>query len=224
MNQTAIGSQTSGRLTEGLAAGLADLAAGRAVVLDPGPRSRRPATAVLAAQLLSTERIAALLRSTHAPLRVALSPRACDRLGLRDQVRSPRGPASSHRASDERYLKLVDARRDVTTGVSAADRARTIALLADPVTRPEDLVSPGHLLPVRAEVGEPTTAGRALALCELAGLPPCALLCPVLDEHGEVAHGAALARAVTVIGGRQVLETDVQDAIEAGVSAGYWWS
>ena len=69
----------------------------------------------------------------------------------------------------------VDAREGVTTGISAADRAHTIALLADPATSPADLARPGHVVPLRAKPGGVLRRpGHTEAAVDLAGWPGCA--------------------------------------------------
>src|SRR3990170_2705666 len=98
----------------------------------------------------------------------------------------------------------VDARRGVTTGTSAYDRAVTIKTLVDPATRPDDLTRPGHVLPLRAMPGGVLRrAGHteaAVDLARLAGLAPIGVICEVMDEDGGMARVPqllALARAHT---------------------------
>jgi 3,4-dihydroxy 2-butanone 4-phosphate synthase/GTP cyclohydrolase II len=88
------------------------------------------------------------------------------------------------------YTVSVDARAGVTTGISAADRTRTLHLLADPDTRQDDLVRPGHVFPLRARDGG-VLARRghteaAVDLCRLAGLPPVGVLAEVVEDSGPV--------------------------------------
>lgn len=98
----------------------------------------------------------------------------------------------------------IEAREGVGTGISAADRAHTIRVAVDPATRPGDLVSPGHIVPLRARAGGLSEhAGRteaALALVRRAGCGEGAVLCTWLDEAGEVARGSALQRLVRGFG------------------------
>ncbi|HZP58398.1 MAG TPA: bifunctional 3,4-dihydroxy-2-butanone-4-phosphate synthase/GTP cyclohydrolase II [Dehalococcoidia bacterium] len=92
----------------------------------------------------------------------------------------------------------VEARSGVTTGISAADRARTTQVLIDPKTRPQDLVMPGHLFPLRArEGGVLVRAGQTEAsvdLCKLAGLYPAAVICEVMNDDGTMARLPQLKR------------------------------
>jgi 3,4-dihydroxy 2-butanone 4-phosphate synthase/GTP cyclohydrolase II len=90
------------------------------------------------------------------------------------------------------FTVSVDATEGVTTGISAADRARTIALLADPKARPADLVQPGHIFPLRAKSGGVLRrAGHTEAsvdLARLAGLDPTGVLCEILNADGTMAR------------------------------------
>jgi 3,4-dihydroxy 2-butanone 4-phosphate synthase/GTP cyclohydrolase II len=95
------------------------------------------------------------------------------------------------------FTETVDARRGVTTGTSAYDRAVTIRALVDPGTRPEDLTRPGHIFPLRAMPGGVLRrAGHteaAVDLARLAGRSPAGVICEILDESGGMARGPELA-------------------------------
>jgi len=92
----------------------------------------------------------------------------------------------------------VEARSGVTTGISAADRARTTQVLIDPTTRPNDLVMPGHIFPLRArEGGVLVRAGQTEAtvdLCKMAGLYPAGVLCEVMNQDGTMSRLPQLKR------------------------------
>lgn len=98
------------------------------------------------------------------------------------------------------FTVSVDARKGVTTGISAADRAATVRLLASPRTHAYDLVRPGHIFPVRARVGGVLArAGHteaAMDLARLAGLNPVGVMCEVLDENGKAAQLHSIRRLV----------------------------
>jgi 3,4-dihydroxy 2-butanone 4-phosphate synthase/GTP cyclohydrolase II len=93
----------------------------------------------------------------------------------------------SHRTD---FTVSVDAAEGITTGISAYDRTRTIKLLADPATRPEELVQPGHVFPLRARPGGVLErAGHteaAVDLATLAGLSPMGVLCELVNDDGTV--------------------------------------
>jgi len=90
------------------------------------------------------------------------------------------------------FCVSIEARREITTGISAADRARTILTAVDPATGPEDLGRPGHVLPLRAGTGGVLKrAGHTEAsvdLCRLAGLTPAAVICEVMNPDGTMAR------------------------------------
>ncbi|MBK7055925.1 MAG: bifunctional 3,4-dihydroxy-2-butanone-4-phosphate synthase/GTP cyclohydrolase II [Leptospiraceae bacterium] len=90
------------------------------------------------------------------------------------------------------FTVSVDAKKDVTTGISAGDRARTIATLIDERTRPDDLMRPGHLFPLQAvKGGVLRRAGHTEAsvdLCLLANLKPAGVICEIMNEDGSMAR------------------------------------
>ena len=96
------------------------------------------------------------------------------------------------------FTVTVDAREGIGSGASAADRARTIATLIDPTSRPEDLTRPGHVAPLRArEGGVLVRSGHTEAsvdLCKLAGLEPAAVITEVLNLDGSMARMSDLAQ------------------------------
>jgi len=97
-----------------------------------------------------------------------------------------------------RFTVSVDAAEGTTTGISAYDRARTIKVLADPNTRPDQLARPGHVFPIRAlKGGVLTRAGHTEAstdLARLGGLNPVAVLCEIMDDDGSMARVPRLRR------------------------------
>jgi 3,4-dihydroxy 2-butanone 4-phosphate synthase/GTP cyclohydrolase II len=90
------------------------------------------------------------------------------------------------------FCVSIEARRDVTTGISAADRARTIRVAVDPATRPEDLARPGHVFPLRAAAGGVLKrAGHTEAIVDLsrlAGLSPAGVVCEIMNADGTMAR------------------------------------
>jgi 3,4-dihydroxy 2-butanone 4-phosphate synthase/GTP cyclohydrolase II len=96
------------------------------------------------------------------------------------------------------FAAAVEARSGVTTGISAADRARTVDVLIDPNSRPNDLVMPGHTFPLRArDGGVLVRAGQTEAtvdLCKLAGLYPAGVLCEIMNSDGTMSRVPQLKR------------------------------
>ncbi|MEO1657323.1 MAG: 3,4-dihydroxy-2-butanone-4-phosphate synthase [Pseudomonadota bacterium] len=90
------------------------------------------------------------------------------------------------------FTVSVEAREGVTTGISAADRARTVEVLINPESKPDDIVSPGHMFPLRAHPGGVTSRGgqteASVDLAKLAGLRPGAVICEVMNDNGTMAR------------------------------------
>jgi 3,4-dihydroxy 2-butanone 4-phosphate synthase/GTP cyclohydrolase II len=90
------------------------------------------------------------------------------------------------------FTVSIDAKRDVSTGISAHDRARTILAAVDPATKPDDLARPGHIFPLQAvEGGVLSRAGQteaAVDLARMAGLAPAGVICEVMNEDGSMAR------------------------------------
>jgi 3,4-dihydroxy 2-butanone 4-phosphate synthase/GTP cyclohydrolase II len=132
------------------------------------------------------------IRHTSGVLCAAMPEELADRLELPPMV------ARNEDVRKTAYTVSVDARRGVTTGISAADRSLTLRLLADPSTVPGDLVRPGHVFPLRArEGGVLTRQGHTEAtvdLCRLAGVPPVGVLCEVVEDDGETSRLPSLRR------------------------------
>src|SRR5438093_2194221 len=96
------------------------------------------------------------------------------------------------------FTVSVEARRGVSTGISAADRAATVRALVDPSTTPEDLARPGHMFPLRYQPGRVLVrAGQTEAsvdLAVLAGMQPAAVICEIMDADGTMMRLPALER------------------------------
>lgn len=118
--------------------------------------------------------------------------------GTAERLELPLQWAHNEDAMGTAFTVSVDAASGITTGISAADRARTAAVLADPRSRPTDLRRPGHLFPLIArEQGVLERRGHteaAVDLARLAGCQPSGLICEVLREDGSMARGSDLRR------------------------------
>ena len=166
------------------------LRAGRIVIVVDAENPDDDGDLMIAAAHATPERVAFMMRHTGGILCVPMPAGELDRLHLPPMVainEDPRGTG---------YTVSVNARSGITTGISAADRARTIALLAGADTRPGDLARPGHVFPLRAvDGGVLRRAGHteaAVDLTRLAGLPPVAVIGEVVDDDGTAARGKRL--------------------------------
>jgi 3,4-dihydroxy 2-butanone 4-phosphate synthase/GTP cyclohydrolase II len=111
------------------------------------------------------------------------------------------------------FCVSIGAKRDVTTGISAADRAKTILKAVDPGTRPEDLSRPGHVFPLRAHPGGVLKrAGHTEAsidLCRIAGLKPAAAICEIMNDDGTMARTKQLRVVAETHGLKMLMIADL---------------
>jgi 3,4-dihydroxy 2-butanone 4-phosphate synthase/GTP cyclohydrolase II len=143
---------------------------------------------VSAADRAATDSVGFLIRHGSGFVSVALTAPACERLWLPPMTPFGRsGPAGAQRVA-------VDAARGVSTGISAADRAHTARLLADPDSGPDDFTRPGHVIPLLARGDRWGSTEAAVALVASAGRPPAAVACAVVSARhpGEMADADEL--------------------------------
>jgi 3,4-dihydroxy 2-butanone 4-phosphate synthase/GTP cyclohydrolase II len=159
---------------------VAAFAAGKIVVVVDDAARENEGDLVMAAEAATAENIAFFLNHTSG---VICMPMMGDRLDALDLPPMVLDNTESNRTA---FTVSVDGRHGVTTGISAADRAATIAALIDPTTRPGDLARPGHVFPLRfREGGVLNRAGHTEAtvdLARLAGMYPAGVLCEVVSE------------------------------------------
>ncbi len=163
---------------------LVELRLGRPVLVVDDADRENEGDVVLPAQLATPDWVGWTVRHSSGVLCAPLPAQTAERLALPPMVadnEDPRGTA---------YTVSVDARSGVTTGISAADRAHTLRLLADPATTAHDLVRPGHVFPLVARPGGVLErAGHteaAVDLCRLAGLAPVGLIAEVVHDDGSL--------------------------------------
>ena len=167
-------------------AAAAALARGEVVILVDHVDRENEGDFVLAAEKATQQRIAFMLSHANGGLLfLALDGARCDELGL------PLMVEENTEVNQTPFTVSVDARTGIHTGVSAPDRLRTVQVILDPASRPEDLARPGHLFPIRASsdgvLARPGHTEGAVDLCRIAGLYPAALGCEILRPTGETA-------------------------------------
>src|SRR3954465_12775294 len=159
---------------------IADIAAGKAVVVVDDEDRENEGDLIFAAEKATPELVSFMIRYTSGYICVPMTPAALDKLEI------PLMVSTNQERMRTAYTVTVDAREGVTTGISAADRARTMRVLADPATTPYDLTRPGHVNPLRAlDGGVLRRAGHteaAVDLCRLAGLQPVGGICEVVSQ------------------------------------------
>jgi 3,4-dihydroxy-2-butanone 4-phosphate synthase len=169
---------------------IAALATGSGVVVVDDVNRENEGDVIFAAATVTTEQIAFLMRECRGLICVAMTPDDADRLDLPLMVEQNLDPFRTA------FTVSVDAHIGVSTGISAADRALTARLLGSPMTLPSELVSPGHLFPLRAHPGglreRRGHTEAAVALVGAAGLPPAGVICEIAGPDGAMLRGAAL--------------------------------
>ncbi len=166
---------------------LDELRAGRPIVLVDDADRENEGDIVVAGEKITPELINFMAKDGRGLICLALHHEISDRLKLHSQV--PGQELGDHGTA---FTVSVDARRGITTGISAADRAHTVRVATAPETGPEDLVRPGHLFPLRARPGG--TLARAghtegsVDLASLSGLHPSAVICEIMNDDGTMAR------------------------------------
>ncbi len=166
--------------------GIDAIADGRMVIVTDDEDRENEGDLVMAAAKATPETVNMMILHARGLICVPTASHQLKRLGINQMVSENRDP---HRTD---FSISVDAAEGITTGISAYDRCRTIRLLADPESRPDDLVQPGHVFPLRARPGGVLErAGHTEAsvdLASLAGLNPTGVICEILNEDGSVAR------------------------------------
>ncbi|QMU76105.1 bifunctional 3,4-dihydroxy-2-butanone-4-phosphate synthase/GTP cyclohydrolase II [Streptacidiphilus sp. PB12-B1b] len=165
---------------------IAEIAAGRPVVVVDDENRENEGDIVFAAELATPELVAFAMNECRGLVCVPMTGADLDRLRLGQMVEQN---TESHGTA---FTVTVDAKAGTTTGISAADRALTMRLLADPSSVADDFARPGHIFPLRArEGGVLTRNGHTEAgpdLCRLAGLRPVAAICEIANADGTMAR------------------------------------
>jgi 3,4-dihydroxy 2-butanone 4-phosphate synthase/GTP cyclohydrolase II len=163
-----------------------DIRQGKFVVVVDAQDRENEGDLTIAAQFATPEAVNFMTKEARGLICLCLTEERCEELGLRqmtDRNETPFGTA---------FTISVEAREGVTTGISAPDRSRTIQVAIDPKSKPEDLVQPGHVFPLRArDGGVLVRAGQteaAVDLARLAGLIPSGVVCEVMNEDGTMAR------------------------------------
>ena len=203
-----------------------EFAAGRPVVVVDDEDRENEGDLIFAAEKASTELMAFMVRHTSGFVCAPLTEEDADRLEL------PPMYATNQDRRGTAYTVTVDAREGITTGISAAERAHTVRLLADPATGPADLSRPGHVVPLRAKAGgvlrRPGHTEAAIDLARMAGLHPASVLCELVNDDGTmmrlpdlnrfaVEHGLALITIADLIAFRLRTERQVERVAEARI-------
>ena len=165
---------------------LAEIRAGRMVILVDDEKRENEGDLFLAAEAVTPEMINFMARYGRGLICLTLTGADCDRLGLPMMVSENRSPLTTA------FTASIEAKRGVTTGISAADRSHTIRVAIDPSSGHDDIVSPGHIFPLRArDGGVLVRAGQtegSVDLARLAGLRHAGVICEIMNDDGTMAR------------------------------------
>jgi 3,4-dihydroxy 2-butanone 4-phosphate synthase/GTP cyclohydrolase II len=207
-----------------------DIRSGRTVIIVDDENRENEGDLVMAAEKVTPEAVNFLCLHGRGLICAPMAGEILDRLDIHPMVRNSGDPFKTA------FTVSVDAKDGVTTGISAADRARTIRVLADDASRSEDLVQPGHVFPLIAKAGGVLTrAGHteaAVDLARLAGLKPAGVICEIMNEDGTMArlpqlldfarrHGLKICTIVQLIEYRRRNEKLVRHLCEARLPTVY---
>jgi 3,4-dihydroxy 2-butanone 4-phosphate synthase/GTP cyclohydrolase II len=165
---------------------IAEFRAGRVVILVDDEDRENEGDLAIAAEAVTAETVNFMARFGRGLICLAMTEERCDQLELPLMVRDNTSPFGTA------FTVSIEARGKISTGISAADRAATIRTAVDPETRPEDLLRPGHVFPLRARRGGVLQrAGQTEAsvdLARLAGMTPAAAICEIMKDDGTMAR------------------------------------
>ncbi|MGO9961085.1 MAG: bifunctional 3,4-dihydroxy-2-butanone-4-phosphate synthase/GTP cyclohydrolase II [Solirubrobacteraceae bacterium] len=163
-----------------------DIRQGKMVVVCDVEARENEGDLTMAAEFITPEAINFMAKEGCGLICLALSPERCDELGLNLMA------AKNESAFETAFTVSIEARSGVSTGISAADRARTIQVAIDPKTSPRELVQPGHVFPLKAKAGGTLErvgqTEAAVDLARLAGLIPAGVICEVMNDDGTMAR------------------------------------
>jgi 3,4-dihydroxy 2-butanone 4-phosphate synthase/GTP cyclohydrolase II len=184
-----------------------DFRAGRMLVIVDDEDRENEGDLCIAAEKVTAEIINFMAKHARGLICLSLSAEICDALHL------PQMSSRNTSRLGTAFTESVEAAEGVTTGISAADRARTIQVAIDPSSKPTDLVRPGHVFPLRArEGGVLLRAGQteaAVDVARLAGLRPGGVICEIMNDDGSMARVPQLKEFCTQHGLKMISVADL---------------
>jgi 3,4-dihydroxy 2-butanone 4-phosphate synthase/GTP cyclohydrolase II len=209
---------------------IAAIKSGKPVVVIDDEDRENEGDLIFASELATPDLVAFMVRYTSGYICVAVTEADADRLDLPPMFRVNQDRLGTA------YTVTVDAREGVTTGISAADRARTVRAATAKHARAEDIVQPGHIFPIMAQNGGVLVrAGHTEAGCdlpELAGLTPASVICEIMNPDGSMArmpelvefarrHGMKIGTISDLIHHRSQTETLVERIADRQIATAY---
>jgi 3,4-dihydroxy 2-butanone 4-phosphate synthase/GTP cyclohydrolase II len=209
---------------------LDDIRAGKMVVVCDDENRENEGDLTMAAQFVTPEAINFMATHGRGLICLSLTAERCEELGLDLMT------AKNESSFETPFTISIEAREGVTTGISAADRARTIQVAIDPETRTRDLVQPGHIFPLKSRPGgvlERTgQTEAAVDLARLAGLNPSGVICEIMNDDGTMArvddlvpycerHGLKMITVADLIAYRRKHDKLVERVVETKLPTAY---
>ncbi len=206
--------------------------AGRMVIIVDDEDRENEGDIACAAEKVTPEVINFMARFGRGLICLSMTEERLDELQIPLQVSDADNTATRGTA----FCVSIEARRGVTTGISAADRATTIQVAVDPRTKPSDLARPGHILPLRARRGgvlvRPGHTEAVIDLARIAGMTPAGVICEIMTDEGEMArlpelkefarhHGIKIISVADLVSYRMANEVLVHPTVEARVPTVY---
>jgi 3,4-dihydroxy 2-butanone 4-phosphate synthase/GTP cyclohydrolase II len=205
-----------------------DFRSGRLVIIVDDEDRENEGDIACAAEKVTPEIINFMARYGRGLICLSMTEERLDELQIPLQVSDENNTATRGTA----FCVSIEARRGVTTGISAADRATTIQVAVDPRTRPTDLARPGHIFPLRARKGgvlvRPGQTEAVVDLARIAGMTPAGVICEIMNDDGTMArlpqlrevasqHGIKIISVADLVAYRIANEVLVHRAAEARV-------
>ncbi len=209
---------------------VAEIRDGRMIIIVDDEDRENEGDLVCAAEKVTPEIINFMARHARGLICLPLTEERCDELHLTTQV------ADNTSYLGTAFTVSIDARRGITTGISAADRATTIQVAVDPASRPQDLARPGHIFPLRAKDGgvlvRPGQTEASVDMARIAGLYPAGVICEVMNEDGTMSrlpqlevfaaqHGLKMISVADLVRYRMSKETLVRRVVETDLPTVY---
>ena len=165
---------------------VADIRDGRMIIIVDDEDRENEGDLVCAAEKVTPEIVNFMARHARGLICLPLTEERCDELHLTTQV------ADNTSYLGTAFTVSIDARRGISTGISAADRATTILVAVDPAAKPQDLARPGHIFPLRAKNGgvlvRPGQTEASVDMARIAGLYPAGVICEIMNEDGTMSR------------------------------------
>ena len=169
-----------------------DIRKGKFIILVDDEDRENEGDLVIAAEKVTPQAINFMAKHARGLICLALTPERVEELQL------PQQAVENTATFGTAFTVSIDARKDVTTGISAADRATTIRVAIDSKSKPSDLARPGHIFPLKAQQGGVLKrAGQtegSVDLARMAGLCPAGVICEIMNEDGTMARVPELAK------------------------------